>query len=381
MPDFLHAYSDDRDSGRAIDQCLKQLETLSPKANLGFVYATVEFGSTFFGRAVEALRSETPVKHWVGSTGIGVCGTGIECFQEPCISIVAGTFPEDSFRVFSSGRIDDERAPLDVFEQEQGEWCDRSHPYVGLVHGDPSASELPDLLPKLCQRMRDGYLIGGLTSAGQNRPYNQVFGRASVSKLSGVLLTDAVPVVTRLTQGCSPIGPRHEVTRAERNILIELNGRPALDVFNDDVGDIIARDLNRAAGYIFAGLPLKGSDTGDYLVRNIIGVDPDKKLIAIGELIEAGDQIMFCRRDRDNAEKDMLRMLGELKGALNGAKPKAGLYYSCLARGPNLFGSNSEELKLIDQELGSFPLAGFFGNGEIAHDRLYGYTGVLALFM
>ena len=88
---------------------------------------------------------------------------------------------------------------------------------------------------------------------------------------------------------------------------------------------------------------------------------------------------MFCRRDADSAKRDLKRIIEQLKGEL-AEPPKGGVYFSCLARGPNLFGGNSEETRLIEEGLGHFPLVGFFANGEICHDRLYGYTGVLTVF-
>jgi small ligand-binding sensory domain FIST len=194
-----------------------------------------------------------------------------------------------------------------------------------------------------------------------------------------VLFRPDVGVSTRLTQGCTPIGPRHEITVAEQNVIVELDGRPALDVLREDIGEVLARDLNRAAGYIFAGFPVPASDTGTYLVRNLIGVDPANKLLAVGEYVEQGRSVMFCRRDAQSARADMVRMLRDLKRDLR-APPRGGIYYSCLGRGASLFGTNSQELKLIEQELGEFPLVGFYANGEISHDRLYGYTGVLTLF-
>ena len=102
--------------------------------------------------------------------------------------------------------------------------------------------------------------------------------------------------------------------------------------------------------------------------------------ISIGELIAAGDQIMFVRRDREAAEADLVRMLARLKRRAPAA-PKGGLYFSCVARGPNLFGPGSAELAILRRELGAFPLVGMFCNGEISNNRLYGYTGVLALFL
>jgi small ligand-binding sensory domain FIST len=161
---------------------------------------------------------------------------------------------------------------------------------------------------------------------------------------------------------------------------MQLDGRPALDVFYQDIGPRLAEDPANLGARVFAGLPVKGSDTGDYLVRNLAGIDEGNRVLAIAERVEEGDQVMFCRRDAATAEQDMRRMLAELKRAL-GAPPRGGIYYTCLARGPNLLGADSEELKLIESVLGRFPLVGFFGNGEISHNRLYGYTGVLTLFV
>jgi small ligand-binding sensory domain FIST len=144
---------------------------------------------------------------------------------------------------------------------------------------------------------------------------------------------------------------------------------------------VLARDLRRAAGYIFAALPVKGSDTADYLVRNLTGIDPAHDAVAIGDYVSTGDTVMFCRRDHDSAIEDLRRMARDLKTRIGDAPIRGGLYFSCVARGPNQFGAGSKELGLIAEELGDFPLAGFFANGEISHDRLYGYTGVLTLFL
>ena len=90
--------------------------------------------------------------------------------------------------------------------------------------------------------------------------------------------------------------------------------------------------------------------------------------------------MMFCRRDGDTAREDMIRMLTDLKKRAGG-DIKGGVYYTCLGRGRYQFGEDSEELRLIREHLGDFPLVGFFANGEISHNRLYGYTGVLTLFV
>jgi small ligand-binding sensory domain FIST len=168
--------------------------------------------------------------------------------------------------------------------------------------------------------------------------------------------------------------------RPQRNIIITLDDKPALEVMKQDIGELLARDLNRIGGTVFVGLPIGGSDTGDYMVRNLVGLDPGRGLVAIGDLVETGMKMMFCRRDAASAIEDMGRMLTSMKEGLY-TKPRGGVYYSCLGRGASLFGPGSEELKMIEAAFGEFPLVGFFCNGEISHNRLYGYTGVLTLFV
>jgi small ligand-binding sensory domain FIST len=196
-----------------------------------------------------------------------------------------------------------------------------------------------------------------------------------------VLFAGDVAVAAGLTQGCSPIGPVRTITEAEDNVIAAIDGRSALEVFKEDIGELLARDLRRVGGYIHAALPVAGSDTRDYLVRNLTGIDPARGLIAIGALVEPGQAIMFARRDRRAAEQDLRRMLDDLGRRAAGQAIKGGVYCTCVARGPNLFGPDSQELKAIRAALGDFPLVGFFANGEICNNRLYGYTGVLALFL
>jgi small ligand-binding sensory domain FIST len=129
---------------------------------------------------------------------------------------------------------------------------------------------------------------------------------------------------------------------------------------------------------LLVGLPVPGSDTGDYTARNLVGIDPKNKVIAIGDVVEPGDEMLICRRDAGAARADLLRMLEALKAAA--PSPRGALYFSCVARGEHLFGSRGAELSLVRQALGEVPLVGFFCNGEISRDRLYGYTGVLTLF-
>lgn len=373
--DIRAAHAADADWRVAADACLEALGTYrdgGDAANLGFVYASDTFAA-HFSEISAFLREATGIAHWVGSVGLGVCATGVEYFDDPALCLLTGRFPEQAFRVFADV-VDD----LQGFEAEHGAWCDQSGARFAMVHADPHNGGVDALVNALCERMDGGFVVGGLTSSRGAHP--QLADGITAGGVSGVLFDPRVSVVTRLTQGCSPLGPPHEISRCRGNLLTQLDGRPALDVFYQDIGEVLARDAGRLGATVFAGLPVKGSDTGDYLVRNLVGIDEAGRALAIAAGVEVGDQVMFCRRDAAAAGQDMRRMLSELARVLEGP-PLGGVYYTCLARGPNLLGADSQELKLIEAALGSFPLVGFFGNGEICHNRLYGYTGVLTLFV
>jgi small ligand-binding sensory domain FIST len=357
-----------------VDRCLADLDAGGFPASLGWLYVTEELAPELDG-LLARLRARTGVHDWVGTVGAGICCTGREIYDEPAAAIMLAHLPDDSVRLIPPGVVAMNR----MLDQNRG-WIDERGARFAIVHGDPRCAQLTQLIESLAETLDPGFLVGGLTSAGDDENNIQIAGEMSENALSGVLLASDIPVVTGLTQGVAPLGMRHIVTECRNNILVTLDNRPALDVFREDIGDVLSRDLSRVAGYIFAGLPVRGSDTGDYLVRNLVGIDPEQKLVAIGDLVGPGDPIMFCRRDGDSAREDMLRMLDDL-GRRAGDQPRAGIYYTCLGRGRHQFGENSVELNMIRDRLGDFPLVGFFCNGEISHNRLYGYTGVLTLFV
>jgi len=339
-------------------------------ATLGFVYATDAYAEDF-EEIVDFLRRRTGIAHWVGTIGLGICASGREYLDEPALALMCCSYNEDAFRVFSGLK-----APRDVARSVL-KW-DGAAASFAVVHADPATSSLTSLVRELASRTQSGFIVGGLTSS-RTRVVQYADG-ATEGGVSGVAFSDQVAVATRLTQGCAPVGPEHTITDARHNILISLDGRPALDVFREDIGRELASNLSLVAGRIFAGLPVEGTDTGDYVVRNLVGLDSAHKLVAIGENVKPGRRIMFCRRDRGTASDDLDRMLTSIRSGLY-REPKGAVYFSCLGRGASLFGDNSEELRIIRDRLGEVPLVGFFCNGEISHNRLYGYTGVLTLFL
>jgi small ligand-binding sensory domain FIST len=114
------------------------------------------------------------------------------------------------------------------------------------------------------------------------------------------------------------------------------------------------------------------------VVRNITGIDTNKGFIGVADNVEAGQKMFFCQRNRVAAAKDLTAMVTKVRART--PNPRGALYVACVARGPNMFESADEEVSIIQSVLGDIPLIGFYANGEVAGDRIYGYTGVLAVF-
>lgn len=332
---------------------------------------------------VTYLRQNTGVDDWVGSVGMGICwwngDSGGEAFGRAAAATLVACLPSDSFELLP---------PLakSMAEIAAGPraWIDKVLPPFGIVHGDPMNSRMAGLIESLSLEMENaalavpGFLVGGLTSS--RSAHRQISRDIVDGGLSGVLFASDVEVATGLTQGCAQLGSLHRVTDCIENVIITLNGDPALSVFKNDIGDLWAQDLSRVAGNVHAAFPIEGSDTGDYLVRNLVGIDPERGWLAVGSDVDKGDSLLFVRRDPTAAEEDLKRMVRELVERV--PRPaRGGLYFSCVARGASLFEYEGREIEIVGEALGGVPIVGFFGQGEISNNRLYGYTGVLVLFL
>ena len=306
---------------RALDALLLELRAAGgheqagrdglPEYTLGFCYLSDRFAADAEGIVAE-LQRRLPGVHWVGTVGIGVAATGAEHFDEPALALMLAPLPRRAFRVFSG--VQPLRADAEDF-----------HPHTALVHADGRTPDLQELLPELAERTASGYLFGGLT-ASRGRSVQIADGVFDGGGLSGVAFSAEVGVISRVTQGCQPIGPRRLVSRARDNFVITLDGRGALDCVMED-----------------------------------LGLPPDMALEPVADLRRIAREIRDELVDSDRVA------LGAV-------------YVSCSGRGGPHFGRPAAELELIRDVLGDVPLAGFFAGGEIAHSRLYGYTGVLTVF-
>ena len=319
------------------------------------------------------LRERTGVPDWVSAAGYGVIASGEEHYGEPGAAALVVDVPRDGYRLFAGGRDAGE-----TLASREADWIAEAAMPLALAHVDPRHPEAMEAVEGLAAGT-GSFLVGGLTAAAGDAPHRA--GDATGCLSGGALSPAAVEIATALSQGCSPLGPPRTVTRGKRNILIELDGRPALDAFVEDIGEDLASDLRRVGGLVFAAIPVAGSDTADYTVRNLVGIDPTSKVIAIAEAVPEGGKVLFCRRDRESAVEDMRRMTANLKRRVGNRPIRGGLYVSCAARGPNQFAAPQSETAIIRDALGDFPMVGFFANGELNRDRIYAYTGVLTLFL
>jgi len=366
---------------------------------------------------LEHLRAEMPeVTDWVGTVGVGVCANNVEYFDEPALVVMLCELPADQYRVFSGV------APLGLSFDA----------HTALVHADGSTPELAELIAEMAGRTDSGYLFGGLSSSRSQSVQFAVGGDGFIrgqglssgvfhGGLSGVAFGESVQLVSRVTQGCLPVSKARVVTKAERNVVLELDGEPALDVLLRDLNvsldqpqaaleamraTLVGMKRPREAGAAASDASAVGR-TGnfgpDVLVRNIIGLDPNRRGVAVADLVEEGMQMAFCQRNVQAARADLIRICAEVREELEPAEMTAdiaqalgaseamaaphparriagAIYVSCSGRGGPHFGQPSAELQIVRRALGDVPLVGFFAGGEIARHHLYGYTGVLTVF-
>lgn len=366
----------------------------SVQPTLGWVYLTDLYANDA-GALLAELQRRWPGVAWVGAVGVGVAANGVEYFDEPALVLMLATLPRASFRVFSGAQ------PLRDFAA-----------YTAQAHADPSTAELPALIHELAARTATGYLFGGLASSRGQAPH--IADGVFEGGVSGVAFASDVALVSRVTQGCQPVGPERRITRAERNLVLELDREAALDVLLADLKleglappealDALRHTLVGLADGTDESIAYPGQFGADTRVRHLIGIDPARRGVAVADLVEPGMRLAFCQRDTEAARRDLVRICAEIREelepemlplatalALQGsdaehqphpARRIAGaIYASCSGRGGPHFGAPSAELAIVRHALGDVPLAGFFAAGEIARRHLYGYTGVLTVFV
>jgi small ligand-binding sensory domain FIST len=250
---------------------------------------------------------------------------------------------------------------------------------------DPMGLEPAALLAGIARTAGPLAVMGGVASGA---PLFELCNTESASgALAGLTLSGRAPVVG-VAQGCEPIGEPFVITRGAGNLVMEIAGRPALDVLRAAMATVPGGERRIRAAGIFAGLAMDPAKSplgrGDFLVRNLLGIDAQTNAVAVAEPVHVGQTIQFQIRDGQAAAQDLAATLAEVARALDGRPPAFGLYFNCAGRGRGLYGVADHDVQLIRERLGEFPLAGFFGNGEFApvggRNFFHTYTGVLVVY-
>jgi small ligand-binding sensory domain FIST len=385
--------------------------------SLGLLYITDHYANQAQD-ILECFSAElAEVTDWSGTVGVGIASNNVEYFDEPALAVMLCDLSPDRYRVFSGV------APLGASAGAGGFVA-----HTALVHADAGTHDLGDLIAEVAERTVSGYVFGGLagsrsasvqfaaSSAGNLRGQGAASG-VFHGGLSGVAFGPDVDLVSRVTQGAQPVGRERTVTAVDGNLVLELDGEPALAVLLREFE--LSLDQPQAAieklrttlvgltypQHLSADGPRQRHARGQFgpevIVRHIIGLDPGRRGIAVAERPPVGARLAFCERNVQAARADLVRVCSEIREelepeqmlhgmgagmALQDALPAPGrriagaLYVSCSGRGGLHFGAPSAELQTVRRALGDVPLVGFFAGGEIAHQQLYGYTGVLTVF-
>ena len=401
MRTFLSGHATHPDWRVALSLAAAQIESARAQANegaaptLGWVYLTDHYASAAPALLAE-LQRRWPGVAWLGAVGVAIAAGGVEYADEPALALMLGALERDRFRIFNG------RQPLRQFTAQ-----------TAMVHADPSSLDLSELIADLAGRTTSGSVFGGIASsrhadASGHSTARHIADGVWQGGVSGVAFDREVALVSRVTQGCQPIGPNRQVTSADAQVVLTLDDEPALDCLLRDLAldGAAPREVAPRLRQTLVGLRDEGPDDAERRgafgaqtrVRHLIGLDPARRAIAVADAVAPGMRLAFCTRNTEAARRDLMRVCTEVRAEVEPeawplaasagaqAEPVAStgiagaLYVSCAGRGGAHFGAPSAELAIVRHALGDVPLVGFFAAGEIAHRHLYGYTGVLTVF-
>jgi small ligand-binding sensory domain FIST len=350
-------------------------------ADLAILFATPAFQeplAPLLAAAIDALG--TPVV--VGASAHGVLAAGIECERQASVAVMA------------LAEID---AQAFLIPEVRGEEARVGAEIAARISGGPAAEDLVVVFPD--PRLDAAALVRGIDAelsparvvgAGaadpiRSSPAQWCGAQVETEAVAGMVIRGARARVG-VTQACRPTTELLTVTRVEGNWILELDGRPALDVYREAALGALADVLPRAAAFVLVALPsgaVASLRPGSYRVRHVIGFAPERRAFALPETVDRGQQIALAIREPEAARIDLKAMLA----GLGEERPALGLYFNCCARGSSFFGVPGLEAAYLDHAFADAPIAGMFGSYEIgpvgdSSDRcaeLLTYTGVLAL--
>ncbi len=364
----------------------------SATADFVVVFATAHHGSAY-GSLLRTVREMTQADHIVGCSAGGVLTSDGEVERSPGVAVLTVRSDTLSAQRFFVPRL---RGRAHAVGQEI---VSSMKPHLGqenlaVVFPDTYNFDSQAFFQGIAQGIAEAglqdvpFVGGGASEDGSMGETFQLCGETvGNDAVSGALLTGHFTHTISVTQACQPISPIYTVTKAHKNLLLELDGKPAFEVFSNVVSAPLREDLQRAAAFIFVGLPVDAERQhiapGEYIVRNLAGFDPERGIVAVAAEIIEGQKLIFTLRDGNGARTDLKRALEEQAQKWQASSPAFGLYFNCVGRGSGLYGIPDIDTSYLSQYLESVPIIGFFTGCEIApiqHQAwVHQYSGVLVL--
>ncbi len=367
----------------ALDQVLARTvgELQGATADLGAVFVTNHFEDEL-GQAARRIVESAKVNVLIGCTAGGVIGPEHEHEREPAIALWLAHLPGTELRPFHLAEADlasadSLREKLDITAEARPSF---------LMFGDPFSVDVNGLLAGMQESYPGRPVVGGMASGAEAPGQSALVLNGSVQRegVVGVALSGAIHVETVVSQGCRPVGKPFIITKAERNVIHQLSGRPALEVLNQAYAEAPTSDQKLMRQGVFIGRVINEQQPefhrGDFLIRNLMGADQESGAIAVGDLMRVGSTVQFHVRDADSAGEDLNALLTPFVSP----PPRGALLFSCNGRGTRMFPQRDHDLGVLKDKLGTIPIAGFFCAGELGpvggRNFIHGHTASIALF-
>ena len=375
----------------AVDECASSVQQGLGEVipDLAVIFLSNHFGAEY-ERVPALLRERLGEALLFGCSAGGVIGGGKEVENRPGLSLTVAHMPGVDMVPFHADADDlpDMDAGPEAWETAL-KVSSADDPRF-LLLADPFSFPAANFLMGMDYAFSRSVKIGGLASGGQGNGGNalflgdQVFGSGAI----GIAMTGNVVVDTVVAQGCRPIGQLLPITKSQQNILVELDQRPPLEVIRELFTSSNERDQELMQTSLFLGILMddlvENPKQGDFLIRNVIGMDARTGVVAIGETLREGQLVQFHLRDHITSAEDLSALLNRYTGDPRETQSEGALLFSCLGRGEHLYGYPDHDTNMFRDKVGSIPLGGFFCNGEIGPVSgttfLHGYTSSFGIF-
>jgi len=369
------------------EACSAALEQLGTTPDLAVIFFSATHAPQADRIAIAACDC-LGTDNLLGCSGESIIGVRREIEREPAVSVWLASWPGVAA---NSMLLTFERTPEGGVIQGWSDELSEQWPAESflLLLGEPFSFPTEQLLERMNEDRAGVPIIGGMASGGHDPGGNRLIrGREAFAEGAvAALIHGPVRLDTVVSQGCRPIGRPYVVTRAERNVIHELGGKPALLQLKELFDQLPTREQILVQRHLHVGRVVseyrEKFEQGDFLIRNVIGIDPGEGAIAIGDYIRTGQTVQFHVRDQEAADGELKQLLSGVQSS-EGPAPAAALLFSCNGRGTNMFSGPDHDALAIDRALGSVPLAGFFAQGEIGpiggQNFLHGFTASIAIF-